>query len=110
MGPGGTSDIEIADFYKEHLDGLGPGETSKAFTQGPRTIWVSVIDIIQPKKRTLFEPAIQQSLYKDIYSRRIAEAQGDFIDGILRNGIYDDIRMMEEKIVSIALMRFLARR
>ncbi len=110
MGPGGTSDIEIADFYKEHLDGLAPGETSSAFTQGPRTIWISVIDILQPEKRTLFEPVIQQSLYRDIYSRRIAEAQGEFIDGILRKGIYDDIRMMEEKIVSIALMRFLARR
>ena len=67
-------------------------------------------DIVEPEQRTLFEPSIQQALYRDIYSRRIAEAQGDFINGILRQGIYDDIKMMEEKIVSIALMRFLARR
>ena len=110
MGDGGITDIEVADFYKEHLEGLGPGQTSKAFVRGPRTIWISVIDIVEPEKRSLYEPEIQQALYRDIYSRRIAEAQGEFIDGILKEGIYDDITEMEQKIVMIALSRFLARR
>ena len=105
-----TDDIEIADFYKEHLAGLGPGETSKPFVRGTRTIWISVIEINHSEKRSLFEPSIQRSLYRDIYSRRLGEAQEEFIHDILEEGIYDDLQEMEDKIVQIALSRFLARR
>jgi len=102
--------IEIADFYKEHLKGLGPGETSKPFERGSRTIWISVIDIEHHEQRSLFEPGIQRSLYQDVYSRRLSEAQEEFVQDILEQGIYDDLQEMETKIVDIALSRFLARK
>ena len=102
--------IEIADFYKEHLAGLGPGETSKPFERGTRTIWIAVIEINRSQKRSLFDPEIQRSLYQDIYSRRLSEAQEEFVQNILDEGIYDDLKEMEDKIVQIALSRFLARR
>ena len=110
LGDGGTSDIEIADFYKEHIASLDVGQTSKPFVRGARTIWISVIAIDRPEVHTLYEPSIQQALYREIYSRRLNEAQSEFIDGILRRGIYDDIDLMNEKIVKIALSRFSPRR
>ena len=110
LGDGGVSDIEIADFYKEHIASLDVGQTSKPFVRGARTIWISVIAIDRPEVHTLYEPSIQQALYREIYSRRLNEAQSEFIDGILRRGIYDDIDLMNEKIVKIALSRFSPRR
>lgn len=106
---GKIDDIEIADFYKEHLKGLGPGETSKPFERGSRTIWISVIEIVHHEQRSLFEPGIQRSLYQDVYSRRLSEAQEQFVQDILEEGIYDDLQEMEIKIVDIALSRFMAR-
>lgn len=103
-------EIEVADFYKEHLKGLGPGQTSKPFERGSRTIWVSVIEVNRGVTRSLYEPSIQRALYQDVYSRRLSTAQGEFIDGILQDGIYDDLAEMESKVVKIALSRFLARR
>lgn len=103
-------EIEVADFYKEHLKGLGPGQTSKPFERGSRTIWVSVLEVNRGVTRSLYEPSIQRALYQDVYSRRLSTAQGEFIDGILQDGIYDDLAEMESKVVKIALSRFLARR
>jgi hypothetical protein len=110
LGPGGVGDIEIADFYKEHLSSLEVGQSSPSFERGTRTIWISIVAIDKPEGHTLFEPAIQRALYSEIYSRRLSEAQAEFIDGILQRGIYDDIDKMEEKIVAIALSRFSPRR
>jgi hypothetical protein len=110
MGPGGIASIEIAEFYKPHLEGLGPGETSKGFVHGTRTIWVSVIEVTNPKQHSLYDPMIQRALYRDIYARRIGDAQQAYIKGILDKGIYDDLKDMESKVVSIALSRFQARR
>ena len=110
LGADGIKDIEIADFYKEHIDSLKVGQTSPSFERGARTIWVSIVAIDKPEGHTLYEPAIQQALYRDIYSRRLGEAQAEFIDGILQRGIYDDIEMMEKKIIMIAMSRFAPRR
>ena len=53
---------------------------------------------------------IQRALYRDIYARRIGDAQQAYIKGILDKGIYDDLQDMEMKVVAIALSRFQARR
>ena len=107
---GKIDEIEVADFYKEHLAGLGPGETSQPFVRGSRTIWVSVLAVNEGVTRSLYEPSIQRALYQDVYSRRLSSAQEEFVDGILSEGIYDDLQEMQDKVVAIAMSRFLARR
>ncbi|MCH2149377.1 MAG: hypothetical protein MK095_08080 [Phycisphaerales bacterium] len=110
LGSDGLSSIEIADFYKPHLENLGPGQTSSSFERGPRTLWISVIDIVRPEVHSLFDQDIQQSLYREIANRRYFEAENDFVDSLMKQGIYDDLAQMEEKLIDIALSRFLARR
>ncbi|HBZ96519.1 MAG TPA: hypothetical protein DEO57_01585, partial [Phycisphaerales bacterium] len=111
LGADGKIDgIEVADFYKEHLAGLGPGQTSQPFVRGSRTIWVSVIEVEEGVTRSLYEPSIQRALYQEVYSRRLNAAQQEFVDGILSDGIYDDLQAMQDKVVDIVMSRFLARR
>ena len=111
LGADGKIDgIEVADFYKEHLAGLGPGQTSQPFVRGSRTIWISVIEVKEGVTRSLYEPSIQRALYQEVYSRRLSTAQEEFVDGILSDGIYDDLQEMQDKVVDIVMSRFLARR
>lgn len=109
MGPGGVADIELAEFYKPHLEGLEPGQTSASFERGPRTMWISVIDVVQPEVHSLFDMEIQQSLYQEISNRRYYEAQDEFVSSLMQKGIYDDLQAMQQKLIDIALSRFLDR-
>jgi hypothetical protein len=109
MGPGGVTDIELAEFYKPHLEGLESGQTSAPFERGPRTMWISVIDVNQPEVHSLFDQEIQQSLYQEISNRRYHEAQNEFVNSLMKKGIYDDLQAMQQKLIDIALSRFLDR-
>jgi len=106
MGEGGVTDIEVADFYKSHLEGLGPGETSSEFTRGNYTIWISVIEITRPKHRDLYDPAVQSMLQGEILNRKMTQARQDFIANMLEEGIYDDLNQMQMRVIAIAISRY----
>lgn len=106
MGKGGVTDIEVADFYKSHLEGLEPGDTSASFERGSYTIWVSVIKIDQPEHRDLYDPAVQNMLQGEIMNRKMTSARQDFIEGLLKSGIYDNLNQMQMRVIAIALSRY----
>jgi len=103
---GDLSGLPLADFYKPHVKGLGPGEVTGSFVRGAWTIWVAVIDITQPEKRTLDDPDVQRLLQQQIAMSRAQEAESRFIGQVLQRGIYDDISLMGERAVAIAASRF----
>ena len=102
----GLGELPLASFYTPHVKDLKPGEVSKPFERGPWTIWVSVIDIQQPLQRSLDDPDVQRMLQQQISMSRAQEAQSRFIGDVLERGIFDDITLMGERAVAIALSRF----
>ncbi|MCH2141904.1 MAG: SurA N-terminal domain-containing protein [Phycisphaerales bacterium] len=103
---GGLADIEIAEFYKQHLEGLEPGETSQSFQRGSWTYWVSVLEISRPDVQTLDDAEVQQQLQRDLAAQHHGEAEGEFIQQVLQRGIFDDIQIMSQRAVLIAASRF----
>ena len=106
MGDGGVTDIEVAEFYKEHLKGLGPDETSKSFVRGSYTIWVSVIEITKAEHQDLYDPKVQAALQGEILGKRMNRARKQFIDDLLQEGIYDNLDQMQMRVIAIALSRY----
>ena len=106
MGKGGVTDIEVADFYKEHLKGLGPGETSKSFVRNAYTIWVSVIEVTRPQHYDLYDPEVQSALQSEILGKRMMRARQQYIEGLLKKGIYDNIEDMQMRVIGIAFSRY----
>ncbi len=103
---GGVDEVEIADFYKPHLKGLEPGDTSEAFERGSRTYWVSVIEITRPKARTIDDADVQRTLQMELAAKHSGEAEGEFIQKVLKRGIFDDIQLMTQRAILIAASRF----
>ncbi len=103
---GGFADMEIAEFYKQHLDGLGPGDTSPPFERGSWTYWVSVIEVTRPETKNLDDAEVQQRLQRDLAAQHQGEAEGEFIQQVLKRGIFDDIQLMSQRAVLIAASRF----
>ena len=106
MGKDGVTDIEVADFYKEHLKGLGQGETSKSFVRGSYTIWVSVINVTRPEHQDLYDPGVQSALQSEILGKRMMRARQQYIEGLLKKGIYDNLEDMQMRVIGIALSRY----
>lgn len=106
MEEGGISTIEVADFYKSHLEGLEPGDVSDSFERGSYTIWVSVVKIDRPERRDLYDPAVQSMLQGELMNRKMTNARQDFIQGLLKSGIYDNLSDMQMRVIAIALSRY----
>lgn len=103
---GGLKDLPLADFYKPHLENLKPGETSSPFERGRWTIWVSVMSVDQQEQRSLDDPEVQRLLQQQLAMTRSREAESRFIGQVLQRGIYDDMELMAQRSVAIAMSRF----
>ncbi|MHC4949106.1 MAG: hypothetical protein ACYTG1_12760 [Planctomycetota bacterium] len=106
LGPEGLAEIELNDQARQHLVGLGVGDTTGAFELGSSTWWLHVLEFDQPEARSLYDADVQQSLGDEIYRRRSAEERQRYIDTLLDKGIYNDLNDMAERLLIIALLRY----
>jgi len=106
MPEGGLADLPLAGFYTPHIEHLKPGETSSPFERGRWTIWVSVLAIDQPQHRSLDDSEVQRLLQQQISMTRAREAESRFIGQVLQRGIYDNLELMAQRSVAIAMSRF----
>lgn len=104
MGPGGVSDIPIAEAYKPHLANLSTGQTTAAIDLEGRVVWLHVAAIEQPPGRSLFE--VQRSVQDHLFRRRFAEERERYIQTVMEKGIYDELDQMLQRVMVVAMMRF----
>ena len=103
---GGLADISLATFYKPHLEEIRNGGTSKAFEEGSRTYWISLLEVTHPPIRTLDDPDVQRMLQQQLMMARSTRAQGQYVFDLLQRGIHDEIRTMVDRACKIADSRF----
>ncbi len=102
----GLSGISLAAFYKPHLEEIRDGGTSKAFEEGSRTYWISLLEVTHPPIRTLDDPDVQRMLQQQLARARSEQAQGKYIFDLLQRGIHDEIDLMVTRAFEIADSRF----
>jgi len=106
IGPGGISDVELAEFYKPHLADLLEGQTSDAFQRGQFTIWVSVLNVATRESRSIFDPSVQRALKNELRSIRFKEEQSRFIRRITDDATNRHIHQIIARISAIALAQY----
>jgi hypothetical protein len=106
MGPGGVSDVPVADALKAGLAKLKgePGETTEAIAGEGRTTWLHIDKIEQPPARTLFE--VQEQLIAELRSRRETEELDKYVNSLFEKGIYDELEQMSRRVLAVALLRY----
>jgi len=107
VGPGGLTDIPINDAYKPYLEGLGPGQTTKAIDLNGRTMWFHIAEVTRPEGRSLYDPEVQQMLDARIRQQRMAQEQSRYLLTLVRrSATQDDMDQMLDRLLAIAMLRY----
>lgn len=104
MGPGGVGDIPVALEYKTILAGKTVGQTAEPIEYRSNIVWLHVQAIEQPPQLSLYD--VQRSLIAELQRRRFQEEYREYIDSLLKRGIYDSIPEMSQRVLAVAMMRY----
>ncbi|MBC7771907.1 MAG: hypothetical protein H7210_05390 [Pyrinomonadaceae bacterium] len=84
---------------------VGPIETVGANTNLKRVAWIHLDSIETPPPRTLYD--VQLALTRELRERRFKEESQKYLEKILNQGSFSDVKDMTDKLVAIASDRFL---
>ncbi len=104
MGPRGFQDTSMLSVMKPHLEGASEGDILPPFPIGSRTVWLAVLDVVQPI--SLYNRRVQiavQSALKQVQFRR----EGDrYVETLWGEGSLKKVKSMADSIANIAIQRF----
>ena len=106
LGPDGIKDSDLNEAIRSRIEPLEVGQTTEPFEVGSSTWWLHLAEMRQPETRDLYDEDLQRILMDQIRQRRQAEEQNVFIDSLLEDGIYDEINVMAERLIAIAVHRY----
>ena len=107
LGEGGMAEIEIADSIKPHIVHLEKGEIAGPIQLGSSRYWFSVLEFKKATTGTIWDPKIQMNLRKFLYSRQYAIERIRFLNRILAEGSFDEFNSMVERILHVAVTRYM---
>ena len=106
LPPEGIRGLQLADAVKERLDGLAEGAVSAPLEQREFVIWLSVLEIVRPPARSVYDREVQLQLQAELRARRMLIERERFIDTLRSRWVSDDIGEMERRLVEMALARY----
>jgi hypothetical protein len=106
LPPEGIRGLQLADAVKERLDGLAEGVVSAPLEQRDFVIWLSVLEIVRPPARSVYDREVQLQLQAELRARRMLIERERFIDTLRSRWVSDDIGEMEGRLVEMALARY----
>jgi hypothetical protein len=106
LPPEGIRGLQLADAVKERLDGLPEGAVSAPLEQRDFVIWLSVLEIVRPPARSVYDREVQLQLQSELRARRMLIERERFIDTLRSRWVSDDIGEMEGRLVEMALARY----
>jgi hypothetical protein len=104
LGPGGIGEIAVNDAYKQKLAGLTVGQTTEPVEVGGNINWLHVQSVDQPPQLSLYD--VQMVLINELRQRRFREEYRQYIDSLLKRGIYDNMQEMSQRVLQVAMMRY----
>jgi hypothetical protein len=104
LGPGGIGEIAVNDAYKQKLAGLSVGQTTEPVEVGGNINWLHVQSVDQPPQLSLYD--VQMLLINELRQRRFRDEYRQYIDSLLKRGIYDNMQEMSQRVLQVAMMRY----
>jgi hypothetical protein len=107
LGEGGMAEIDITDSIKSHIVNLEKGEIAGPIQLGSSQYWFSVLDFKKATTGTIWDPNIQMNLRKFLYNRQTAIEENRFLERILAEGSFDEFNLMVDRILHVAVTRYM---
>ncbi len=106
LPPEGVRGLQLADAVKDRLDGLDEGAVSAPLEQRDFVMWLSVLEVVRPPSRSVYDREVQLQLQSELRARRMLVERERFIDTLRSRWVSDDIGEMEARLVEMALARY----
>ena len=103
----GIQGTTLVAAVKDRLEGLKQGEISEALEQRSFVSWFSVLEIVQPKGNSLYDPEVQIALESQLSDLRYRQEQDRYLVSLRNRWITDDINKMRLRLLLIARSRYL---
>ncbi len=107
FGEEGLSGIEVADSIKAHITSLNENEIAGPIKIASSYYWFTIIKVQEAKTASIWEPQIQLRLREYLFSIRNMVEENRFLDRILAEGSYDEFNDMVERILHVAVTRYM---
>jgi hypothetical protein len=105
LGAKGLQGIDVADFFKEKLQGAQEGEMLPSFEYGTGHFWIAVLEIEQPV--SLYNRSVQIALRNVLRWIAFNKEQARFVESLWGKGSIDKVDSMADRVKNIADRRFL---
>lgn len=106
---GGLEETSLAGPVKARLDVSTPGVVTDPLDQGPFRSWLTVLSVVRPPGRSLYDPKVQRSLESELSSIRFGQEQQRYIDSLRDRWVSNSIDAMLNRLLMIARQRYLPR-
>ena len=103
----GMAGIDVADSIKPHLIDLIEGEVVGPIHIGSSTFWFTIIEIVEAQTASIWDPQVQLFLRERLYGIQSMTEEKRFLERILAEGSYDEFNAMVERILHVAVTRYM---
>lgn len=106
-GPEGVAGLELADDLRASLEGAGVGVAGRPIERSGSVAWLGILAVVQPPGASLFDPLVQLGLQEALRARRFSVEQQRYLQSLRRRWVSEDIGKMRERLIAIAVDRYL---
>ncbi|MCH2160923.1 MAG: hypothetical protein MK085_03515 [Phycisphaerales bacterium] len=107
LPPEGVQGTSLVAAVKDRLEGLEHGDVSEPLEQTAFTSWFTVLEVVSPPSRSIYDPEVQISIESQLSDLRYRQEQERYLKSLRNRWITDDINQMRLRLLRIARSRYL---
>jgi hypothetical protein len=114
ISPGGLSALANENLWPEMIEtirGMEVGDKRGPITISPpgggsRVAWIKVLSLSYPPGRSLYEPAVQTTLWDTLRAQQFGLEQQNYFDELLNENILAEIDDIGKRLLALAIERY----
>jgi hypothetical protein len=107
IGEGGLAEIDVSDSILPSIVDLKKGEIAGPVEIGSARCWFTVIELTEPKIGSVWDPDTQMRLRDYLFGVQSMIEENRFLERILAEGSYDEFNSMVDRILYVAVTRYM---
>lgn len=102
----GIEGLDLSEEFRAALSAAPVGQAGPPIERAGAVTWLAVLAELRPRAVTLFDPNLQLMLRESLRGRQSSIEQQRYLQSLRRRWVSDDINVMRERLVAIAIDRY----
>ncbi len=102
----GLAGLDLSAEFLKALEGVPVGTATAPIERAGSVTWLAVIAEVKPQAVTIFDPGVQLMIRDALRNKQFSIEQRRYLQSLRRRWVSDDINVMRERLVAIALDRY----